>query len=120
VILMAYCGPARRSLIVAGLRDLADFLETHPDLPAPYSVDVTAFVPRAADRVMRAEVDRVASLIGSDIDLEQVLYGHYNTGVNFGAVGYRLIGILAQSRADQAAWSSYHGAVISNALDEEA
>jgi hypothetical protein len=116
---MAYSSPARRPLIIAGLRDLADLLETHPDLPLPYSVDITAFVPRAADRVMRAEVDRVANLLGTEIDPEQMQYGHYNTGATFGPVQYRLIGILAQAHADHPAWSSNNGAGIAAALDKE-
>lgn len=116
---MAYSNPARRSLIIAGLRELADFLDANPDLPVPYSVNVTAFVPRAADRAMRAEVDRVAYLLGTDIDSEQIEYGHYNTEATFGAVQYRLSGILAEARGDKAAWTSIDRAVTPDALDQE-
>ncbi|HEU5159534.1 MAG TPA: hypothetical protein VFU43_21230 [Streptosporangiaceae bacterium] len=116
---MTYSDPARRPLVIAGLHDLAEFLEANPDLPVPYSVEVAVFVPRAADRAIRAEVDRVATLLGTEIDPVHVPYGHYDTGLTFGAVQYRLSGILAQARARHAAWSSYHGVVTPDALDME-
>jgi hypothetical protein len=116
---MIYSGPTRLPLVNAGPHDLADFLEANPDLPAPYSVDLPVSLPSTTDRANRAEVDRFASMLSTGIDPDHVPHGHYDTGLTFGAVQYRLSGILAQARADYAAWPSYNGPVIPDALDKE-
>lgn len=112
---MAYSTATHRPQLITGLRDLADYLETHPELPAPDSADVTVIVPRTTDQAMRAEVERVARLLDSPIDPEDVSYGHHRTGLDFGPVRYRLVAVLAGARARYDALHSYYGAVVPDA-----
>lgn len=54
-----------RQDVIAGLRQLADFLETHPDVPVSQDQVVSYWVPGCMPRPdARAEVDRVAALLG--------------------------------------------------------
>ncbi|MQA86725.1 MAG: hypothetical protein GEV03_19370 [Streptosporangiales bacterium] len=105
--------PGHHARLVAGLRALADFLETRPELPAPLTVDATVFVSEDADEAMRAEVERVAAQIGSTVDNGCSAHGHYRTSVAFGPVQYRAVAVLASARARYDALLSYSGAVVS-------
>jgi hypothetical protein len=52
--------------LIAGLRALADFLQGHPDVPAPLWTDMYLFPPRGTDEQMRAEIDEIAARIGAN------------------------------------------------------
>jgi hypothetical protein len=67
VVCMTYSNAEERSSLIAGLRDLADFLEGRPEVPAPRWADVTVFPPHSTDIVMKAAIDSIAALIGTDI-----------------------------------------------------
>jgi hypothetical protein len=54
---------AEREEVVRGLRALADFLEAHPDLPAPWHIPASASIS-GSDDAERAEVDRIAAILG--------------------------------------------------------
>jgi hypothetical protein len=97
-----------RPALVAGLRALADLLEARPDIPTPRSTTVHHFVPDAGDVEMRAEIDRLAALLGSHVNGEG---GHYTTSLSFGPVEYRAVAILAEPRARYAAHDTYRGCV---------
>jgi hypothetical protein len=59
--------PTDRELTIQGMRDLADFLDAHPDVPIARTPILYFHVDnnRAIDRRdRRAEVDRIAALIG--------------------------------------------------------
>ena len=60
-----YANDEQRVRLVAGLRDLADFLDQNPDVPAPWEADLLVFPPEASDAEMFAEIDTIAELIGS-------------------------------------------------------
>ncbi len=100
-----------RAALIDGLRDLAAFLETNPRVPAPFSVTVHHF-PDGTDAEIRAEIDGIAELLGTDVDPGDVGYDHYSTGLAFGPVQYSAVGILAHSRARHDAEMSYAGRVI--------
>ncbi|MFI7147308.1 hypothetical protein ACIBO2_20525 [Nonomuraea sp. NPDC050022] len=97
-----------RPAFIAGLRALADLLEDRPDIPTPRSTTVHHFVPKSEDAEMRAELDRLAALLGSHIDSEG---GHYATSLFFGPIEYCAVAILAEPRARHAAHESYRGCV---------
>lgn len=84
-----------RADYVAGLRALADFIETCTELPVP-SITATSFHPDGDDEQSRAEVDRVAKVLkpsttaGGD---------HYSAIRWFGPVEYQAIAITADSQA---------------------
>ncbi len=109
---MSYAEPERRSLLVAGLRDLAAYLEAHPGLPAPHNVDAMVFPDRDSDSVICAEVDRIATMIGSHVTDERREFGHYRTSLSFGPVTYSAVAILADAHARYDALMSYHHSVI--------
>ncbi|WP_433225462.1 hypothetical protein [Actinomadura formosensis] len=54
-----------RQDVVAGLRQLADWLETHPEVPVSADQTISYWVPSGTPRPdARAEVDRVAAILG--------------------------------------------------------
>ena len=52
-----YANSDERALLTAGLRDLADFLDRNPQVPAPRWADLLVFPPRGTDAEMFREVD---------------------------------------------------------------
>ena len=60
-----YANDEQRVRLVAGLRDLADFLDRNPEVPAPRGTNLLVFPPEASDAEMFAEIDAIAELIGS-------------------------------------------------------
>jgi hypothetical protein len=91
---MTYADPAERQELISGLRALAGFLESNPDVPAPAYTDVLVFPPSASDEENRREVDVIASLIGSE-SRTYSSHRHYATSRQFGPVEYRAVAIPA-------------------------
>ncbi|GAA4965048.1 hypothetical protein HD597_008905 [Nonomuraea thailandensis] len=103
-----------RTALINGLLDLAAFLETHPDVPVSSSVTVHHFPDQTSDADQRAEIDQIATLVGSQIDYEDSPYSHYATSRLFGPVEYRAVAILAAARARHDAEASYRGCIQSD------
>src|ERR1035438_3850243 len=61
---MTYAGNSERAALIGGFRELADYLESNPDVPAPGYSDVLAFPPDGECAGMRAEIDVIAERIG--------------------------------------------------------
>jgi hypothetical protein len=102
----------QRAALVAGLRELADFIEAHPDLPVPETFTETRVEPHlhGTDEEDRAEVDRIAAIIGAVP--ETTRGGHYQVSRKFGGgVTYRAIAIPNQEMARWGALMSYDNAV---------
>lgn len=92
---MTYANATERQALISGLRDLADFLESNPSVPAPNDAYVFVFPPRSMpDSEKRNEIDVIASRIGSGA---KDLYGHYLTVRRFGPVEYRAVAIPADT-----------------------
>jgi hypothetical protein len=87
---MTYADPVQRQELVAGLRALADFLESSPDVPAPQYTDVLVFPPGILDAEKRQAIDTIAARIGSGTSSYS---GHYVTARRFGPVEYRAVAI---------------------------
>jgi hypothetical protein len=116
---MTYADPERRRDLIAGLRDLAALLESCPDIPAPYNLDVLVFPPDRPDQEICSEVDRIAVLLGATVDDQTASYGHYVASRGFGqTLHYRVVAIPSRARACHAAQNSYAGNVIA-VMDEE-
>jgi hypothetical protein len=97
---MAYYANAdQRKSLVAGLRSLAEFLDAHPDVPAPRWVDVMVFPCDGTDEQRRAEVDEIAVLIDGIID-QTSSRGHYVASRHFGPVEYRAIAIPRENERE--------------------
>jgi hypothetical protein len=86
-----YTSPEERARLIAGLRALAEFIESSPDVPSPRSADVFIFPAAASNQERRAEIDAIASLLGTEGHF--TYGGHYTTSRWFGPVEYRAIAI---------------------------
>ena len=53
--------------LAAGLREAADYIETHPDLPVPFTVDVHYCIPGATDKDGEDEAYRIAGMLGTKV-----------------------------------------------------
>jgi hypothetical protein len=120
VVYMTYSNAEERSSLIAGLRDLADFLEGDPEVPAPRWADVMVFPPHGTDVELKAEIDAIAALIGAEISDQTAENGHYTASRKFGPVEYKAVGIPARSLARRAAQLSYTENIIVPGQTEEA
>ena len=90
--------PGRRNRVIAGLLDLAAFLEANPGVPAPRWADVFVFPPDGTDDEKRAEIDVIAARIGAEpIESDS---GHYTASICFGPVEYRAVAICEPNGHD--------------------
>lgn len=89
MVTVTYANPRERIEVIVGLRTLAEFLEKHPDIPAPQCAYLMVF-PDGDDDEMRAEIDRIAPLLKTTAALS---HGHYRAVQRFASVEYRAVAI---------------------------
>lgn len=98
-----------RHQTITGLRALADFLENNPAVPVDeYGQTFTLFTRDDTDAHARAEVDRVAGLLGVAVTDRTAHGGHYKAARTFGRITYRIVHIPARAMAEHDARNSYH------------
>ena len=97
---MTYANATERQALISGFRELADFLESNPNVPAPTYAGVLVFPPSASDEENRREVDVIASLIGAGTKTYSSRC-HYATSRQFGAVEYRAVAIPEDGSKEQ-------------------
>jgi hypothetical protein len=119
LVAMTYANQERRPGVIRGLRELAALLESCPDIPAPYTVNVLVFPPIGMDSAIFAEVRRVAALLGVAVQDDTAQHAHYTASKSFGPVSYEAIAIPSRTRAYHEAQNSYAGNVMPG-HDEEA
>jgi len=95
---MTYANSADRGALIKGLRTLADYLESNPDVPAPPYVDVLVFPPEGTDAGRRAEIDVIAARLGGKAP--ETICGHYVVFRFFGPVQYRAVAIPHDNDVD--------------------
>lgn len=102
-----------RTKVITGLRQLADYLEAHPGVPVTrLGWDLNIYPDRAdGDAVARAEVDRVATVLGVPVTDETPRGGHYIASRAFGLISYAAVHIPARQMATHLALMSYRGCV---------
>ncbi len=93
-----YANSEERDRLIAGLRELADFLNQNPQVPAPRSTDLLVFPPNGSDAEMFAEIDAIAGLIGAVASDAGSPRGHYSAQRDFGPVQYRAVAIPNRAR----------------------
>jgi len=96
-----YADDKQRIRLIAGLRDLADYLEQNLRVPVPSRADVLAFPAEASDAEMFAEIDTIAEMIGSTASDTDSPHGHYSAVRNFGPVQYRAVAIPHSARKSE-------------------
>jgi len=89
-----------RAALIAGLRDLADFLDQDPQVPAPRFTDLLVFPQDGSDAQMFAEIDAIAEQIGTTASDADSPRGHYSTVRDFGPVQYRAVAIPNSARRE--------------------
>jgi hypothetical protein len=87
---MTYASTEQRTRLIAGLRALAEFLETVPEAPAPVTADLMVF-PGGTNTEKRAEIDAIATRIGAQT--RWTICDHYTVSRHFGPVEYRATAI---------------------------
>lgn len=99
-----------RQAVIDGLGELATFLKEHPDAPVHSNVTITFFPCGNDDEAERAEVDRIAAILGvtstaNDRDT------HYTAERSFGGVTYQAAAIRSDAMRRWDAERSYADAV---------
>jgi hypothetical protein len=101
-----------RAKVVGGLRQLADWLDDHPDLPvAPFGWEVNVYPHQDDPAASRAEVDRIAATLGTQVADDTGQGGHYRAQRIFGLISYGAVHIPARNIATYDALMSYRGCV---------
>lgn len=104
-----------RQAVIDGLRELADFLTEHPDVPVSGN-DWITYYPSGTDEEERAEVDQVAAILGATAGLAGSP-DHYVALREFsGGITYKVIAITADHMRRHAAAQTYSGAVEPEAV----
>jgi hypothetical protein len=96
-----YGNDGERLRLIAGLRDLADFLDRNPEVPVPWRADLLVFPSEGSDAEMFAEIDAIAELIGVTASDADSPAGHYSAVRDFGPVQYRAVAIPHAARDEQ-------------------
>jgi hypothetical protein len=92
---MTYANSTERAALIGGLRGLADYLESNPEVPAPIYSHIIAFPPDGNWAGMCAEIDATAALLGV---IPRVTWGgHYVATRSFGPVEYETVAIPPKS-----------------------
>ena len=96
-----YANSEERAAILAGLRDLADFLDQNARVPVPRRADLLVFPPDGTDAEMFAEIDVIAERIGTTASDVGSPAGHYSAVRVFGPVQYRAVAIPETAGDDE-------------------
>ncbi|MGW2155011.1 hypothetical protein [Nonomuraea sp. NPDC001699] len=100
-----------RARLIEGLHALASYLEARPELPVPHASKVAVSVLFGTDEEKKAEIQRIARLIGSDLYLSDPDQGHYSAATCFGPVEYSVTAITDAGIARWDAWWSYRNSI---------
>ena len=95
-----YVNSDERAALIAGLRELAEFLDRNPQVPAPRYADLLVFPTKGTDAEMFAEIDVIAEQIGTTARRNDTADGHYIAYRDFGLVQYRAVAIPHSARRE--------------------
>jgi len=88
---MTYANSSERTALISGLRALADYLDSNPEVPAPFHTDVLTFPPVTDWEAMCTEIDAIAARLG--VTGRKTAGGHYVAIRSFGPIEYRAVAI---------------------------
>lgn len=89
---MTYASIPQRAALAEGLRALADYLESNPEVPAPIYTDCYIFPPDGTCAETRVEIDMIAARLGATAR-PAAAGQHYTVTRSFGPVEYRAVAI---------------------------
>lgn len=102
--------PDARKAFIGGLRALARFLASHPDMPVPiYGSDLLLSGSDADDP--RGFVEAFAAMTGAAVTDKWAETGHYDAARSFGPVSYHAYAVSDATMAAYRAETSYAGCV---------
>jgi hypothetical protein len=96
---MTYADSTERAQLINGLRGLADYLESNPEVPAPGYSHVYTFPPNGEWAEMCAEIDATAARLG--VTARQSGGGHYVATRSFGPVEYSAVAIPRKNDSER-------------------
>ncbi|MCP2339218.1 hypothetical protein [Actinomadura rupiterrae] len=99
--------PNGRKAFTEALREAADYLDAHGEVPLPGRAELVVHAD-GSDADQRAEVDRVAELLGTT----PTGTSHYRAKRTWGPVAYEVIAISEASMAKYNALMSYGGSIV--------
>jgi hypothetical protein len=88
---VTYTDSTERAALIGGLRALADYMESNPEVPAPSYPTVYTFPSNGGWAEMRTEIDAIAARLGAIA--HETGSGHYVAARLFGPVEYRAVAI---------------------------
>ena len=103
--------PGAQGKFIRSLRELADYLDRHRNIPVPKYGACLTMHASSAENGGRAQVDHIAKLMHTDINDETPNGGHYWAVRNFGVIGYEIVAIPEHFSATYDALMSYSGCV---------
>ena len=103
--------PGAQGKFIRSLRELADYLDRHPNIPVPKTGATIQLHASSADYGGRAQVDHIARLLGTDITDDTQNGGHYSAVRTFGVIGYQIVAITEHYTSAFDALMSYRGCV---------
>ena len=103
--------PPPRDALSGALRELADFLDQHPAVPVPLYGTSIVLHADSADDGGRAQVNRIATLLGATVYDDTSHDGHYWAARLFGPIGYEITAITDTYTASNQALMTYRGNV---------
>lgn len=114
-------GDVQRAEIINGLRMFALFAQNHPDLPLASGGDpLRVSVFEGTDAENRAEIERIAAILGVNPAYPFGTTAHYRAVRAFGGVIYEATAITRASMDEYHAVNSYQGCVKPEDIQAEA
>jgi hypothetical protein len=95
---MTYANANERTALISGLRALADYLDSDPEVPAPFHTDMLTFPPDNDWQAMCTEIDTIAARLG--VTGRKTAGGHYVASRSFGPIEYRAVAIPRGNDSD--------------------
>lgn len=102
---------SRHEQVAAGLREMADFIATHPDFPIPayptfqHCVEARTTDEQKADEAGVAAIQKIAAVLGVPAEIGGG--GHHLVRTTFGAVSYTAFYVPSASYSAHLARTSY-------------
>jgi hypothetical protein len=110
--------PGAKGRFIRALRELADYLDRNPAVPVPAYGATILLHASSADDGGRVQVDRIAKLLGANVNDDTATGGHYWAVRSFGPIGYEIVAITDAFTAAHEALMSYRGSITPGSLPD--